>query len=42
LLLSGLMADDRTAMEKMLQLHRCTVLSVINENEWIGIAARRD
>jgi ribosomal protein L11 methyltransferase len=41
LLLSGLMADDRTAMEKMLQLHRCTVLSVINENEWIGIAARR-
>lgn len=41
LLLSGLMADDRIAMEKTLQQHRCTLLSVINENEWIGIAARR-
>lgn len=41
LLLSGLMADDRVAMEKTLQRHRCTILSVINENEWIGIAARR-
>lgn len=41
LLLSGLIADDRIATEKTLQLHRCTVLSVISENEWIGIAARR-
>ena len=42
LLLSGLMADDRAVMERTLQQHRCTLLSVINENEWIGIAARRD
>jgi ribosomal protein L11 methyltransferase len=41
LLLSGLMADDRAAMEKTLQRHHCMLLSVINENEWIGIAARR-
>lgn len=41
LLLSGLMADDRLFMEETLQRHRCTLLSVINENEWVGIAARR-
>jgi ribosomal protein L11 methyltransferase len=41
LLLSGFMVDDRAAMEKTLQRHRCTLLSVINENEWIGMAARR-
>ena len=42
LFLSGLMRKDRSIMEKALQQHRYTVLTVISENEWIGIAARRD
>ena len=41
LLLSGLMTDDRIVMEKTLQQNRCSLLSVISENEWTGIAARR-
>jgi Ribosomal protein L11 methylase len=41
LLLSGLLTDDRTIIESVLQQHRCTLLSVTKENEWIGIAAQR-
>lgn len=42
LLLSGLLEDDRAIMEETLRFHHCTVLSVVKENEWIGIVAGRD
>jgi ribosomal protein L11 methyltransferase len=40
-LLSGLLADDRERMKAVLNEHRCILLSVDEENEWIGLAARK-
>ncbi len=41
LLLSGLLAEDRTGIEQALLSHHCIVTSVLQENEWIGITAHR-
>ena len=41
ILLSGLLTDDRKIIEGILNKHHCTVLSIFEENEWIGIAARK-
>ena len=40
-LLSGLLADDRDIMKGLLNEHGCTLLSIDQENEWIGVAARK-
>jgi ribosomal protein L11 methyltransferase len=40
ILLSGLLSDDREPITALLNEHRCTLLSIDEENEWIGIAAR--
>ena len=41
LLFSGLLASDRTIIENALVERKFSVLSVLRENDWIGIAARR-
>jgi len=41
LLLSGLLASDRAIIEKLLRERSYGVLSIDEENEWIGIAARK-
>ena len=40
-LLSGLLTDDRERMKEVLSKHRCSLLSIDEENEWIGLAARK-
>ena len=40
-LLSGLLADDRELILGVLNEHHCTLLSIDEENEWIGVAARK-
>ena len=40
-LLSGLLAEERELMKNVLHEHGCEVLSIDEENEWIGIAARK-
>jgi len=40
--LSGLLADDRPMIEELLEGRNCRVLSVDQENEWIGVTARRE
>ena len=40
-LLSGLLAEDRELIKGVLNEHRCALLSIDEENEWIGIAARK-
>ena len=39
LLFSGLMVDDRSVIEQALQQMNCVSAQVIQENEWIGMAA---
>ncbi len=41
LLFSGLLASDRTIIENALVERKFSVLSVLRENDWIGIAARQ-
>lgn len=41
LLLSGLLSSDRPIIEKALIERKFSILSVLQENDWIGIAARR-
>ncbi|MFA6468643.1 MAG: 50S ribosomal protein L11 methyltransferase [Bacteroidota bacterium] len=40
LLLSGLLMSDRLTIEEALNVRKFTVLTVLQENEWIGMAAR--
>jgi ribosomal protein L11 methyltransferase len=40
-LLSGLLTDDRELIKGVLNEHHCTLLSIDEENEWIGVAARK-
>ena len=40
-LLSGLLADDKEVIESALKQNACTILSIAEENEWIGITARK-
>ncbi|NUN71344.1 MAG: 50S ribosomal protein L11 methyltransferase, partial [Bacteroidetes bacterium] len=41
LLLSGLLATDRSTIEHALQERGCRVLTVLQENDWIAMAAAR-
>lgn len=41
LLLSGLLSGDREVIENALKSHRFSVLSVVQENDWIAIASQR-
>ncbi len=40
-LLSGLLAEDRQIIEGLLRSERFRILSTVEENEWIGLAAGR-
>ncbi|MGA7160079.1 MAG: 50S ribosomal protein L11 methyltransferase [Bacteroidota bacterium] len=41
ILLSGLLTDDKAVIETALKQNACAILSIAEENEWIGIAARK-
>jgi ribosomal protein L11 methyltransferase len=41
LFLSGLLVEDQAQVESALKHNACSVIDVLNENEWIGITARK-
>ncbi len=40
-LLSGLLTDDKEIIEGVLEQNHCTLLSLVTENEWIGVTAKK-
>ncbi len=38
---SGFMADDREIIAKALERSMCGILTILQENEWLGVAARK-
>jgi ribosomal protein L11 methyltransferase len=42
LLFSGLLTSDEYSISSSLQNYNCTILEVLSENEWIGIAVKKN